>query len=351
MTKKIGILFGMEDSFPWALMNEINTLAKASGDDIEAGPVKVSYLRQSQAFDYSVILDRISHEVPFYRIFLKCCIARGVQVVNNPIWWSADDKYFDNLVALAGGVAVPKTVLLPHKEHPPYTTEKSFRNMSYVNWDEVFEYLGFPIFMKPAYGGGWKDVYKCDNREEFFTAYDKTRDLAMMAQEAIEFDDYYRCYVVGRRRVKIMPYDPKEPHHMRYEAVRGKTVPAEMAERVTKDALTLCEGLGYDLNTVEFAIRDGIPIAIDFMNCAPDADLASVGEENFNWIVRAMSEYLLERARDPRPFEHAGTWAQLLGLSGGGPPMPLPSPNQLRPRSTKAGTKVAVKKAPARKKK
>ena len=173
----------------------------------------------------------------------------------------------------------------------------------------------------------------------------------MSGQPAIHVEALGKRYVVGRRRVKIMPYAPKEPHHMRYEAARGKTVPPEMAERVTKDALTLCEGLGYDLNTVEFAVRDGIPIAIDFMNCAPDADLASVGEENFNWIVRAMSEYLLERAKDPLAFEHAGTWSQLLGLSGGGPVMPLPSPNQLRPRSTKAGTKVAVKKAPARKKK
>lgn len=312
--KRIGVLFGMEDTFPWALMNEINEMAARSGDDIEAGPVKISALVQEQSFEDAVILDRISQDVPFYRTFLKCAVLRGAQVVNNPIWWCADDKYIDNIIALAAGVAVPKTVLLPHKENPPGTTATSFRNLDFVDWDRVFAYLGFPIFMKPANGGGWKDVYKCDTPEDFFTAYDKTRDLEMMAQEAIEFTEYYRCYVVGRSRVRIMQYDPREPHHLRYTAVQGKPVPAAMAERVTRDALALCNALGYDLNTVEFAVRGGVPYAIDFMNCAPDADRASVGEENFQWIVRAMAEYLVDRAKNPRPFEATGTWPSLLGL-------------------------------------
>ena len=313
--KRIGLLFGMEDTFPWALMNEINTLATKRGEAIECGPVKISHLTQEQSFEDSVILDRISHEVPFYRTFLKCAVARGVDVVNNPIWWSADDKFFDNVVALAAGVAVPKTVLLPHKHRPPNTTEKSFRNLEMVDWDRVFSYLGFPIFLKPANGGGWKDVYKCDSPDEFFAAYDKTRDLEMMAQEAIEFTDYYRCYVVGRRRVRIMGYAPNEPHHLRYEAARGRAVPAALVERVTQGALALCHALGYDLNTVEFAVRDGVPYAIDFMNCAPDADVASVGQENFDWIVRTMAEYLLDRAKHPRPFESLGTWPYLLGIA------------------------------------
>ena len=313
--KKIGVLFGMEDTFPWALIGEINERARARGEAIEASAVKVGALRQDVLPAYDVILDRISHEVPFYRTFLKCAVAGGTQVVNNPMWWSADDKFFDNVVALATKVAVPKTVLLPHKEHPPNTTSTSFRNMEMVDWEAVFAYLGFPIFLKPAYGGGWKDVYKCDDRAAFFAAYDRTRDLAMMAQEAITFTDYYRCYVVGRKRVRIMGYAPEQPHALRYAAAKGKAVPAAMVERVTRDALALCEALGYDLNTVEFAVRDGVPYAIDFMNCAPDADVHSVGEENFRWIVRAMAEDLMERARAPRPFEPTGSWPRALGLA------------------------------------
>jgi hypothetical protein len=346
-TKKIGVLFGQEDTFPWALMNEINVRAQASGEAIEGVPVKIGALSQDQSFGYAVILDRISHEVPFYRTFLKCAVARGVQVVNNPIWWSADDKFFDNVVAQAAGVEVPRTVLLPHKEHPPNTSEKSFRNMTMVDWNEVFDYLKWPIFMKPAYGGGWKDVYKVENEGEFFAAYDKTRDLAMMAQEAIEFTDYYRCYVVGRRRVRIMAYAPKEPHHMRYAAVLDHKVPDAMAERVTHDAIALCDALGYDLNTVELAVRDGVPYAIDFMNCAPDADLHSVGQENFDWIVNAMSEFLMERARQPRSFELAGSWPYCLGLAKVGS-APSAVARLDAPRSD-AGTVAPRRKAAAKK--
>ena len=153
--KRIGLIFGMEDTFPWALIDAINARA---GDRVEAGPAEISYLKDDGVFPYDLLLDRISHEVLFYRTYVKCAAASGVQIVNNPIWWSADDKFFDNLVAKAVDVAVPRTVLLPHKDYPPNTEAKSFRNMRWVNWDEVFDYLKFPIFMKPAYGGGWKDV-------------------------------------------------------------------------------------------------------------------------------------------------------------------------------------------------
>jgi hypothetical protein len=306
--KQVGILFGMENTFPWALIDAINARA---GDKVEAGPVKIGHLQDTKQIDYTLILDRISHEVPFYRTFLKCAAAQGVQVINNPFWWSADDKYFDNLVAEACHVAVPRTVLLPHKQHPPNTEATSFRNLRMVDWDEVFAYLGFPIFLKPAYGGGWKDVYRCENLDSFFTAYDRTRDLCMMAQEAIEFTEYYRCYVLGRSRVRIMRYDPRQPHHLRYVPEPPSTPPG-LKERMHEDALALCRALGYDMNTVEFAVRKGIPYAIDFMNCAPDADLRSVGQENFDWVVSNTAEILIDFALNPRPFEAMGSWPEIL---------------------------------------
>ena len=302
--KRIGLLFGMEDTFPWALIKAINTKGR---DAVEAMPAEISYLKDDGVFAYDVILDRISHEIPFYRTYLKCAAGCGVRIVNNPIWWSADDKFFDNLVAKSVNVAVPRTVLLPHKQYPPNTEAKSFRNMRWVNWEEVFAYLQFPIFMKPAYGGGWKDVYKVHNPEEFFSAYDQTRDLTMMAQEAIEFDSYFRCYVLGRSRVHIMQYDPKQPHHLRY--VQDPVPLSEQFDaHLRRDAIALCEALGYDMNTVEFAVRDGVPYAIDFMNCAPDADRASVGDANFDWVVSNMAETLIEIVEAHRPLELTGTW-------------------------------------------
>ena len=103
--KRIGLIFGMEDTFPWALIETIN---RKGGDRAEAMPVEVSYLKDDGVFSYDVILDRISHEVPFYRTYLMQAAASGAQVINNPFWWSCDDKYFNNVVAQACGVAVDR---------------------------------------------------------------------------------------------------------------------------------------------------------------------------------------------------------------------------------------------------
>lgn len=290
--KKIGILFGMEDTFPWALIDRINA---KNIEGVEAGAVTVDQVLQGEATEYAVIIDRISQDVPFYRAYLKNAAISGTAVINNPFWWSADEKFFNNALAKKIGVPVPKTVLLPSKERPDDTSDKSFRNLKFpLSWDAIFDHIGFPAFMKPHSGGGWKSVYKLENKEEFFKAYGETGQLVMMLQEAVEFDDYYRCYCLGGEVVHIMPYAPKNPHHLRYDATTNAT--PELLATIEQYVKDLNKALGYDFNTVEFAIRDGIPLAIDFCNPAPDADVNSVGVENFEWIIENAANMAIERA-------------------------------------------------------
>jgi glutathione synthase/RimK-type ligase-like ATP-grasp enzyme len=302
---RIGILFGMERQFPPALAERINALG---GGDVVAEPVQVGVVRQDTLPRYHLILDRISHEVPFYRTYLKVAAARGTRVVNNPFWWSADDKFLGNVIALEAGVAVPRTVLIPHKQFPPNTRAESFSNLEFpLDWEAMFEYLGFPIFLKPAYGGGWRDVYRVSNPGEFFAAYDQTRDLCMMAQEGILFSQYFRCYAIGRERVRFMQYDPGMPFERRYVRGAPPLEPA-LAERLERDCLALCRALGYDFNTIELALRDEVPYAIDFMNPAPDCDRFSVGDDNFEWVVSTAAEFLIDAARRPARLELTGDW-------------------------------------------
>lgn len=292
--KKIGVLFGMENTFPGAVVERINSMGL---DGITAEFVQIGGIRLDNPAPYSVIVDRISHDIPFYRAFLKHAVLNGTQVINNPFWWSADDKFFNYSLAAKLGVAVPPTVVLPHKHYPEGTTERSMRNLEYpLDWDGIFEYIGFPSFLKPVDGGGWRDVHHVHNREEFFRAYDQSRDLCMTLQRAVKFNEYFRCYVVGQERVHIMPYDPRRPHHERY-VQNPPEYDKKLLKRVEKDALTLCKVLGYDLNTVEFAVEDGVPYAIDFMNPAPDADLHSVGQKNFDWIVREVADLAVKKAK------------------------------------------------------
>ena len=310
--KKIGVLFGMENTFPGALVERINSM---NLDGICAEFVQVGGVHLDKPPAYSVIVDRISHDIPFYRAFLKHAVLNGTHVINNPFWWSADDKFFNYSLAAKLGVAVPPTVVLPHKHYPEGTTDRSMRNLEYpLDWDAIFEYVGFPAFLKPVDGGGWRDVHHVHDREDFFRAYDQSRDLCMTLQGAVKFNEYFRCYVVGQEKVRIMPYDPRRPHHERY-LLSPPDYDKKLLKRVEKDALILCRALGYDLNTVEFAVEDGVPYAIDFMNPAPDADLHSVGKESFDWIVEEVSDLAVRKAKSASQLS-SFHWGAFLGAAG-----------------------------------
>ena len=293
--KRIGILYGMETTFPPALVDHINARAVPG---IVAEHVHIGAFKMAESYGYDVIVDRISHDIPFYRAWLKNEALCGARIINNPFWWSADDKFFNYALASKMGVATPRTVMLPHKNHPEGTTSQSMRNLMYpLNWQEVFDYIGFPAFLKPHLGGGWKSVYKVDNPQELYDAYNETGTLGMVLQSEVNFVEYFRCYVIGQEKVRIMPYDPRRAPAHRYLLDPPSYGPALLA-RVEADALKLCRALGYDFNTVEFAVENGIPYAIDFLNPAPDADVNSVGQENFDWVISAVADLAIKRALD-----------------------------------------------------
>ena len=303
--KRIGVLHGMERSFPEAFVERIN---KMGLKDIKAEHVMVDMVSQAEPTDYAVIIDRISQDVPFYRAYLKNAAISGTAVINNPFWWSADEKFFNNALAVKLGVPVPKTVLLPSHERPTDTGEASFANLKFpLSWEKIFDHIGWPAYMKPHAGGGWKSVYKLNNMDDFFKAYSETNQLVMMLQEEIIFEDYFRCYCLGRKYVRIMQYEPRNPHHLRYQSSNGPAS-EKLLKKVHDYVLDLCNALGYDFNTVEMAVRNGIPYAIDFCNPAPDAEVTSVGQENFDWVVEHASKMAVERAQAQKPGQDNLTW-------------------------------------------
>jgi len=332
--KRIAVLFGQERTFPLALCDLINR--EASGR-VEASPVRVGGVSLESPKGYDLILDRISQDIPFYRAILKKFAADGTIVVNNPFWWSADDKFFNNVVARGVGVAVPKTVILPSQQHPPDTTSESMSNLIFpLNWDEIFSHIGFPAYFKPYSGGGWKNVYRVSNPDEFFSAYRETGQHVMTLQEEIVFSEYFRCYVIGQKHVHLMRYDPREPHANRY-VKGGPPIDHALAERLRGDCLKLTAALGYDFDTLEFAVRDGVPYAIDFLNPAPDADPASVGEDNFRWVLEHAAKWLVERVEQPTDPAVRTHWDDF--LRGSAPAAPrsavrrAPSPSRRTPRT------------------
>lgn len=336
--KRVGILVGREVTFPESIIKSIN---ENGGGEVVAEMVKVGGIRHEEEKRYDVIIDRISHEVPYYRAMLKRMALEGTYVINNPFWWSADDKFFNYSLAAKLGVAIPKTVLLPQHAYIKDITSESLRNLEFpIDWEGIVDYVGFPAFLKPFDGGGWKNVSKVNSLEELWSEYNQSGTLCMTLQEGIEYDHFVRCYCVGQEKVLIMPYDPSKPYlsGMQYVNIENYLTP-ELHKRVEQDVITICKALGYDLNTVEFAIKDGVPYAIDFMNPAPDAELASVGEYNHNWIVENMTEFILKKLKEGWDVPEY-RWSAMLN--------PASQPKKkVTTRATKSPAKVKAKAKPA----
>lgn len=316
--KKIGILFGKERSFPEAFVKRVNEI---DGNDFKAEAVSIDKIFQAEPLDYAVIIDRISQGVPFYRAAMKNAAISGTAVINNPFWWSADEKFFNNALAEKLGIPVPKTALLPSYEQPEDTSDESFSNLAFpLDWEGIFNYVGFPAYMKPFDGGGWKDVFKLNDKEDFFDKHSQTKQTVMMLQEEIIFDEYFRCYCIGGKHVHIMQYEPRNPFHLRY-VVDTPPSSQQLLQTIHDYVIKLNQYLGYDFNTVEFAVRDGIPYAIDFCNPAPDADIASVGKENFDWVVENSAKYAIERAKAHIDGLDNLTWGEYIKTSAAGLPL------------------------------
>ena len=118
-----------------------------------------------------------------------------------------------------------------------------------------------------------------------------------------------------------MEYEPRNPHHTRY-VHNFFNDDKKIIDTIHDYTLRLNEALGYDFNTVEFAVRDGIPYAIDFCNPAPDADINSVGEENFNWVIETAANLCIKRAKDQKEGADNLTWGTFIKNAAEGKGMP-----------------------------
>ena len=308
---KVGLLVGREWSFPPAL---IDAVARRN-EGVEVEYVSLGGTSMDEPVPYAVIVDRISHEIGYYRTYLKHAVLQGVTVVNNPFMWSADDKLFDASLATRLGVASPKTIALPNKDYVPgIVHDESLRNLRYpFDWDAIIDHIGMPCILKDAHGGGWKEVYVCRSREELVENYDTSGLLTMIVQEFIEWDQFIRCMSLGQKDVLCMKYDPKNRCYVPEE----DHLTPELEARIKRDSLTLMRALGYDMCSLEFAVRDGIPYAIDFMNPAPDMDINSLTPHYFEWVLKGMADLVIRLAKANAPLKDVSRGQFLTGRREG----------------------------------
>ncbi len=312
MPHLVGLLVGRERSFPEALIAEVGK--RNAG--VSACYAKIDAQRHDQPLRYDVLVDRVSHDVPCYQPVLKQAVLSGTRVINNPFWRIADDKFFNVVLASQLGLRVPKTYLLPQHSYTDDVTTESLRNLVYpIDWEGVGRDLGYPLYLKPHRGGGSQAVHRVHSLQEMLSIYDRSGQQTLIAQEEIRWAQYVRCIVVGKEQVLASLWDPRMNHFERYTKA-GESMPPlapELEKKLVEDSKALCRALGYDVNIVEWAVReDGTPFAVDFMDPAPDLDVSSLGEERFAWTVGKMADLVVALAKDPTkaPKHH---WLKAMG--------------------------------------
>ncbi len=293
---RIGVLRGRENSFPDAFIAKVNSMGKGvAAEQIQLGGTKLN-----EAVPYRVVLDRMSHEVPYYSVYLKMAALQGTYCINNTFWRTADDKFFGYAVAEKLGIAEPRTVVLPNREYVDDVNADSLRNLWPTDFPMYLEHVGVPCIMKPAHGGGWKDVNKIGSLEELLFHYDRSGQKTMMLQEFIEWDTYIRVPTIGRRHARAIRYDPA-PGGLGLYNQDYDVLPRALRDKAEELSLLFNQALGYDMNALEFAVKDGRFYGIDLTNYTPDYDYRSLKDAHFPWAVERMAEFAVEKALSDEP--------------------------------------------------
>jgi hypothetical protein len=306
---RIGIMRGREESFPEAVLAYINSKKGFRGEWVQVGGTSMGEVNP-----FNVIMDRISHEVPYYQVYLKQASMMGTYVVNNPFWMNADDKFFGYSLARKLGIPVPKTVVLPNREYIDDINEMSLRNMWPIDWKARLEEVGLPCIMKPAFGGGWKSVHKIHTIEEAIEKWNESGQLTMMLQEFIDWDDYIRCLTIGWKHTRPIRYIPR-PMGMGEYVQDLSVLKPEHARKAAEYSIRFNEVIGYDMNALEYAVKDDVVYAIDITNYVCDMDFRSLKEAHFGWAVEHMGNHLMDLAKKNAknlPTAHWGSLRELV---------------------------------------
>jgi glutathione synthase/RimK-type ligase-like ATP-grasp enzyme len=304
---RIGVLRGRENSFPDAFIAKVNSLDRG----VAAEFVQLGGTKLNEPVPYRVILDRMSHEVPYYAVYLKMAALQGCYCINNTFWRSADDKFFGYAAGEKLGIAEPKTVVLPNHSYVDDVNAESLRNLWPTDFGMYADYVGLPCIMKPAFGGGWKNVHKIHSMDELMQRYDASGSLTMMLQEFISWDTYIRVPTIGRRYARAIRYDPAPllmgGYDQDYDAL-----PRALRDKAEQLSIEYNKALGYDMNALEFAVKDGRFYGIDLTNYTPDLDYRSLKDAHFPWAVEKMASFAIEKALSQERTPAPPDWKSLL---------------------------------------
>jgi hypothetical protein len=292
--KLVGLMIGRERDLPEALTTAINS----HHDDLQVEMVKVGGTYLDEECPYSVIIDRMSHEIPYYRTYVKFAFLQGCYLINNPFTWSIDNKFLAAALAKRYGWRTPRTIVLPNKDVATDVVPDSFRNLKYpMDWEGIVQFIGTPAIFKDVKSGGRRFAHRVYSVEDLIQRYDESGTRTMLLQQVIESDQHVHCLVVGQEKTLLLPYSLSTNRY--YDELVDPL--GALGQQIVQAALSLTRFYHYEINMLEFVILDDQLYVISCTNPSPLIDQTLMTPKQFEWIVAEIAQLAVERARNPIP--------------------------------------------------
>lgn len=292
--KLIGLIIGRERELPEALTDTINS----HHDDLRVEMVKMGGTYLDEVCPYSVIIDRMSHEIPYYRSYVQFAFLQGCYLINNPFTWANDTKFFAAALAKRYGWRTPRTIVLPNKDVATEVVPDSFRNLTYpMDWKGIIEFIGAPAIFKDVRSGGRRFAHRVHNVEELIQRYDESGTRTMLLQQVLDTDQHIHCLVVGQEKTLLLPYSLADNRYYD-ELIDDDSL---LGQQIIQASLTLTRLYHYDINMLEFVVLDDQLYIINGTNPSPLIGRTLMTSKQFDWIVAEIAQLAIDRARTPLP--------------------------------------------------
>lgn len=314
ITRRIGLSLGADICWAGAyeaIIKQLNLALPIDGDTVklEVSRTRIEPFSLEQPCEYDVVIDRLTHWMTSTREWIKKAVLMdSLYVLNNPWAIQSMEKHTSYAAMMRLGMPIPETWLLPPKEPTDYVDAKVTlqRYANLFDLIEIGEKIGYPFFMKPYDGGGWRGVSQIKNKQDLIRAYNESGQQVMHLQKSVDqFDLFVRAIGIGPQ-VWIVRYDPSAPLHGRY-CVDFGFVNGEEWSLLTDTTLTINAFFGWEFNSCESLRKDGTFYPIDFANACPDFQVTSL-HFHFPELVKRMLRWSIFVAATNRKMNPNLDW-------------------------------------------
>jgi hypothetical protein len=197
------------------------------------------------------------------------------------------EKHSAYCAMLRLGLKVPPTILVPYKNPVDnvrwvYTSERYNRPF---DLDELADRLGYPLYMKPFDGGGWRGVSRVDDRRGLHRSYDESGEMLMHLQATVDYDHFARALSIGPETM-VMDFRPEQPMHNRYAVTHG-FLSESAGHQAAAISRIVNAFFGWEFNSAEMLVTGDDVYPIDYANACPDVAVTSL-HYYFPWAITAL---------------------------------------------------------------